>query len=64
MLRFLYAQFRFRGMDPYEYLRGGPASEAWYDGHEAVLAAFAENAATQERAMTDLGMALAAGIGG
>jgi hypothetical protein len=60
----LYSQWRYRGIDPFTYLhRGADVDEAWEDGREAVLTAFAEHAASVDRAMLDFGMSMAGAMG-
>lgn len=51
----LYAQWRFRGIDPYVALNGVEAPPSPWPGRvEAVMTAFAMEAAGHERAMSDM----------
>jgi hypothetical protein len=60
----LYAMWRFRGIDPYEAFNpaGCPASP-WPGRVEAVLTAFAMEAAGHERAMSDVAEMIPAMLG-
>lgn len=55
MLWQLYAQWRFRGIDPFVAFNGEGCSDPPWPGRlEAVMTAFAMEAAMHERAPTDL----------
>lgn len=64
MLWQLYAQWRFRGLDPYEAYNGpGCSASPWPGRVEAVLTAFAIEAASNERAGSDLAEMIPAMLG-
>lgn len=57
----LYAQWRFRGVDPWESWNGRRPREGeivWTSRREALLSAFAWEAAERERDVTDVLQAL------
>lgn len=60
----LYAQWRFRGQDPYAVLFGDLEPGPWPSRREAVLTAFATYAADAEHAALNFMEAFAGTMGG
>lgn len=60
----LYAQWRYRGLDPYVATYGDKEPGPWPARHEAVLTAFAIHAALTEGATKDFLDAFGDGLGG